>query len=144
MKSSMATLLLAFAVVSPSMAGELKDDLLAMEKSAWKAYGDRDVKVYSDTMTQDAVQITSSGDVWTGGEKIKAEVGSHTCTLKSFDLADARLRQPSPDTAILTYTATQDMTCEGEKAPAKLIATTIYLRQGGKWRWTNYQETALK
>ena len=37
MKSSMATLLLALAVASPSMAGELKDDLLAMEKSTWKA-----------------------------------------------------------------------------------------------------------
>ena len=36
------------------------------------------------------------------------------------------------------------MTCEGEKAPAKLMATTIYVRQGGKWRWTNYQETALQ
>jgi uncharacterized protein (TIGR02246 family) len=139
----MITLLLAFAVVSPSMAADLKDDLLAMEKGSWKAYGERDVKTYTDTMTEDAVQVTSAGDVWKGRDKIKAEVGSHTCTLKSFDLADANVRQPSPDTAILTYTATQDMTCEGQKSPAKVFATAIYVRQEGKWRWANYQETPL-
>ena len=143
MKSSLVTLLLALAIVSPSMAAELKDELLAMEKSSWKAYGNRDVQTYSDSMTEDAIQVTAAGDVWTGREKIKAEVGSHTCTLKSFDLADANLRQPSQDTAILTYTATQDMTCEGQKSPTKVFATAIYVRQGGKWRWTNYQETAL-
>ena len=144
MKSSMATLLLMLAVVSPSMAAELKDDLVALEKSTWKAWGNRDAKAYGDLMTDDAVQVVAGGGVTTGREKIMADVGSHTCTLKSFDLADTNLRQLSPDIAILTYTLTQDVTCEGQKSPPKAFVTAIYVRQGGKWRWTSYQETALE
>ena len=72
-----------------------------------------------------------------------ADVKSNTCLMKSLD-TDAKLRQLSPDIAILTYMATQDTTCEGQKLPAKVFATSIYLRQGGKWRSTSYQETPLE
>jgi uncharacterized protein (TIGR02246 family) len=143
MKSSIATLLLILAVVSPSMAADLKDDLVAMEKSSWVAWGNRDAKAFGDLMTDDAVSVFVGGEVAKGREKILADLSSHTCTLKSFDFADTNLRQLSPDIAILTYTATQDVTCEGEKGPPKIFATSVYVRQGGKWRWTNYQETAL-
>jgi hypothetical protein len=37
-----------------------------------------------------------------------------------------------------------DITCDGKKEPPKAFITAIYVRQGGKWRWTNYQETVLK
>ena len=73
-----------------------------------------------------------------------ADISSSRCNVKSFDLADTKVRQLSPDIAILTYNVTQDVTCDGKKLPPKLFATAIYVRQGGKWRWTSYQETALK
>ena len=144
MKSSIVALLLALAVVSPSMAADLKEDLVAIEKSSWKAAANHDAKAYGDTMTDDAVSAFSSGDVVTGRQETLADISSSRCTLKNFDLADTKLRQLSPDIAILTYNATQDLTCDGKKSPTKLFATSIYVRQGGKWRWTSYQETALK
>ena len=143
MKKSMAALVLVLAVASPSMAADLKGDLVAMEKSGWKAWYNRDAKAYSDLMTEDAVQA-AGGTVTTGREKILAALNSDTCKLKSFEFADTKLRQPSPDIAIVTYTATQDVTCDGKKSPAKVFATAIYARNEGKWRWTNYQETVLE
>jgi uncharacterized protein (TIGR02246 family) len=144
MKSSIVAILLAFAVVSPSMAADLKDELLAMEKTMWKAWGDHDAKAYSAIMTEDAVSIYADGYAVIGRDKLSAAVGSSTCKLNSFDFSNAKLRQPSADTAILTYTAKQDVTCPEGRSPPKIFATTIYVRQGGKWRWVNYQETALK
>jgi uncharacterized protein (TIGR02246 family) len=141
MKSSIVALLLVLAVVSPSMAADLKDDLVALEKSSWKAFADHDAKAYGDTMTDDAVLVSASGEVVTGRQKIVADL---SCNVKSFDLADTKLRQLSADIAILTYNLTQDVTCGAEKLPTKAFATAIYVRQGGKWRWTSYQETALK
>jgi uncharacterized protein (TIGR02246 family) len=144
MKKPIVTLLLALAFVVPTMAADLKDDFLAMEKSSWTAWGNRDVKAFGDLMTEDAVSVFADGTAAKGREKILADVGSHTCKLKSFSFSDASLRQPSPDAAILTYTATQDVTCAEGKSPPKVLVTAMYVRQAGKWRWANYQETATK
>lgn len=142
-KPSVLTLSLALAVFSQPLAADTKGDLVAMEKSAWKAFANHDAKAYVANMTDDAVEIGSDGAVTTG-EKLLASVSSRSCNVKSFDLADAKLRQPTPDIAILTYNVTQDVTCEGKKSPTKTIATAIYVRQGGKWRWTMYQQTPIK
>jgi len=144
MKSSIVALLLALAVVSPSMAADLKEDILAVEKNAWKAFAKHDANAYGDTMTDDAIVAPASGDVLTGKQKILADLSNNPCDVKSFDLADTKLRQLSPDIAILTYNLTQDVTCAGKKLPTKAFVTSLYVRQGGKWRSTSYQETAQK
>jgi uncharacterized protein (TIGR02246 family) len=144
MKSSTVALMLALAVASPSMAADLKADIVALEKSSWQAYAKHDAKAYGATMTDDAVLVAASGDVLTGRQKIEADLSTNPCDVKSFDLADTKVRQLSPDIAILTYTLTQDVTCDGTKMPAKAFATAVYVRQGGKWRWTSYQETVQK
>ena len=144
MKKSMAALLLVLAVASPSMAADLKGDLVAMEKSAWKAWYDHDAKTYGDMMTEDAMQVPASGTIMSGRKQVLDIQAKETCKLNSFDFADTKVRQLSPDVAILTYTATQDVTCKDEKVPPKVFATSVYVRQGGKWRWSNYQETVHK
>jgi uncharacterized protein (TIGR02246 family) len=144
MKTIITALLLAVAIVSPSMAGDLKEELLAREKSGWSAWAKRDTTAMKDTMTEDAVQVVAGAGVSKGREKIIADVSSHNCKMKEFEFSDASLRQLSPDVAILTYTATQDTMCGDQKLPAKVFATAIYVRQDGKWRSTSYQETALE
>ena len=66
-----------------------------------------------------------------------------TCELKSFDFSGAKLRQVAPGVAILSYTATQDTTCEGAKLPPKLQVTSVYVQKDGKWLSANYQETPI-
>jgi uncharacterized protein (TIGR02246 family) len=144
MKSIMTALLLAVALVSPSMASDLEAELLAREKSGWLAWAKRDTTAMKDTMTEDAVQVVAGAGVSKGRDKIIADVSSHNCQMKEFEFSDSNLRQLSPDVAILTYTATQDTTCDGQKLPAKVYSTAVYVRQDGKWRSTSYQETALE
>ena len=141
---TMIAILLSLVVVSPAMAADLKDELLAMEKASWKAWGDRDAKAFSAMTAEDAMSIYVDGQAVSGRDKLSAAVGSNTCKLNSVDFSDTKLRQPSADTAILTYTAKEDVTCPEGKMPPKLLVTAIYVRQGGKWRWVNYQETAAK
>ena len=88
MKASIVTLLLVLAVGSPSMAADLKDELAAIEKSAWKAWFDHDAKAYADLMTIDAIQVGSTGNIMIGREKILAAQAKETCKLKSVDLAE--------------------------------------------------------
>lgn len=125
------------------MAADLKYELIAKEKTGWTAWASRDGEAAGALMTEDAVHVVAGASVEAGRDKIMASINSHNCKMKSFEFADVRVRQLSPDIAILTYTATQDATCEGQRLPKAVYSTVIYVQQAGEWRWTSYQETAL-
>ncbi len=45
------------------------------------------------------------------------------------------------DSALMTYTAMQDGVCKGKTIPAKVRASVVYVRRGGKWLEALYMET---
>jgi uncharacterized protein (TIGR02246 family) len=142
MKASMAALVLVLAVASPSMAADLKEEIVAAEKRGWQAYADHDVKAYSDGWTDDAVEVLADGSVLRDKQAILADLKSTTCKVKSFDIANSKVRQVSPDVAILTYSLTQDVTCGATKLAPKANASSLYVRRDGQWLAVHYQETA--
>jgi len=143
MKSVIATLLLFLAAASPSFAGDLTSELLALEKTGWTAWSKGDAQAFKDLVAEDAVQAVAGSGVTVGRDKIMADVGSHGCDVKGFAFHDAKVRQLSPDVALLSYTATQDAVCQGTKLPGKVYSTAVYVRKDGKWRSVSYQETPL-
>ena len=76
MKTSLVTLLLALAVVSPSIAADLKEEIVAAEKRGWQAYADHDVKAYGDGWTEDASEALADGSVLMGKAKILDDLQS--------------------------------------------------------------------
>jgi len=46
-----------------------------------------------------------------------------------------------PDLAVLTMRGTQDYTCDGKKGPTDVRATSMYVREGDKWKALFYAET---
>jgi uncharacterized protein (TIGR02246 family) len=142
MKASMAALVLVLAVASPSIAADLKEEIVAAEKRGWQAYADHDVKAYSDGWTDDAVEVLADGSVLMDKQAILADLKSTTCKVRSFDIANTKVRQVSPDVAILTYNLTQDVTCGATKLAPKANVSSLYVRRGGKWLAVHYQETA--
>ena len=84
MKASMAALVLVLAVASPSMAADLKEEIVAAEKRAWQAFADHDVKTYSDVWTDDAVEFLADGSVMTDKQAILADLKSTTCKVKEL------------------------------------------------------------
>ena len=143
MKSVIASLLLCLAAASPSVAGDLTSELVALEKTGWTAWSKGDGQAFKDLISEDAVQAVAGGGITVGRDKIMADVASHGCEVKGFAFHDAKVRQLSPDIALLSYTATQDATCQGNKLPGKVYSTAVYVRKDGKWRSVNYQETPL-
>jgi hypothetical protein len=127
----------------PAIA-DLKDDLFAREKAGWTAWGKKEGEWYRGTMTEDAVLVVAGAEPATGRDKMIADTNNHNCEMKSFELTDAKLRQISPDVVILSYVGKQDTTCQGHKLPGKVYSTAVYVRQGGEWRTTSYQETPLE
>jgi uncharacterized protein (TIGR02246 family) len=132
----------AVFVALPVLADDVKDELVAIEKSQWQAWEDRDGEAYRDVITDDAVLIFADGSITEGKEAIIADISGHECQSSSLNFADFNVRHLSTD--ILTYTLTQDVTCDGQKLPNRIYVESVYVRQGGKWRTASYQETPME
>lgn len=128
----------------PALA-DLKDELMAREKAGWTAWSKKEGEWYRDTVTEDGVVAVAGAEIATGRDKIIADTNTHDCEMRSFELTDAKLREVTSDVAILSYLGKQDTTCQGQKLPAKVYSTAVYVRQGdGTWLMTSYQETPLE
>jgi uncharacterized protein (TIGR02246 family) len=144
MKKMSAMLLLMVALVAPALAADLKADLMAVENTLWTAWGKKDGEPFKTALTTDAVEIVAGTPRMTGRDAIARNIGAMSCDLKSFDLHDADLRELSKSVVVLSYVATQVASCDGQKLPSKVNSTSIYVKQGGKWLQTSYQETPLE
>jgi len=71
-----------------------------------------------------------------------ADISSHDCEIENLDFADFNLRELSPEIVLLTYTATSETTCQGQSLPSSVYSTSVYVRQGGKWRITSSRKKA--
>jgi uncharacterized protein (TIGR02246 family) len=145
MKTTLLRLLPVLLVVAaaPALAG-MTEDLLAMEKAQWTAWGKADGAALAKYITEDHIQTVAGVGAVAGRDAVISAVNALKCELESFDLKDAKVRQVAPTVAILTYTATQDTTCEGTKLPSKLRSTAVYVQKDGKWLSANYQETPVE
>lgn len=143
MKTILTMLVLMLTSTTAAVAGDLKDELLAKEKSSWTAWGKRDGQFFKDYLTADAVSAVAGAGVTSGRDKIVADTSANTCVLKSFSFADPTLKKLGDDAAVIGYVATQDATCDGKPLPPKVYATSIYVRKDGNWRSMHYQETPL-
>jgi uncharacterized protein (TIGR02246 family) len=136
------SVMIAFAA-GPASAG-LQEDLLAMDKAQWTAWGKKDGAAAGKYITEDYVQVVAGFGTTVGRDAVVKATNGLTCELKSFEFTDAKLRQVAPGVAILSYQASQDTTCDGAKLPPKLQVTSVYVQKDGKWLSANYQETAVE
>lgn len=145
MKTKSGLLLVSAVFVAlPVLADNLKDELVGIEKSQWHAWEERDGEAHGDVVTDDAVYVYADGTILEGKEAIIADISGHECQSNSLNFADFKVRQLAPDIAILTYTLTQDVTCEGQTLPDRIYLESIFVRQGGKWRTASSQETPIE
>lgn len=141
MKILTTAVMLILVITTVAAAGELKEDLVTLEKAGWKAWAKGDGEFFRKNLTEDHVQVVAGAGWVVGREAIATEIAKGACEVKSYDFHDIKLRHLAKDVAILSYTATQDASCEGNQMPAKVYATSVYVKKDGKWLAANYQET---
>jgi hypothetical protein len=127
----------ASAQVKASKA--VSDQLEKMERQAWDAFGRGDGKFFEGFYSTDAIQIDPNG-ILTRKEAI-AGISSKPCELKGYSFSNFRVTVLNATTAFVTYSATQDAACGGQKVPDKLFASSVYVKRNGKWQGALHQES---
>lgn len=130
------------AAAKPAAAAPTKDALVALEKTGWDAWKARDPKAFGDILSDKSVGFSPA----TGRQDKAAMIKSFTeakCEVKSYSFSDEQMSMLGPDVAVLTFKAQQDYTCDGKKGPADVWASSIYVREGDKWKSYLYVENPV-
>ncbi|HME38590.1 MAG TPA: nuclear transport factor 2 family protein [Steroidobacteraceae bacterium] len=111
------------------------DAMLAVEKAVWEAWRAHDAKKIADLTARDISFINIFGTyLATKADALKNWSGAG-CDAKSVGVTDAAGTMLSPTVGILTFKATADGTCYGQKI-GPIWGSSIYVKDGDAWKWT--------
>lgn len=129
-----------FGQTKAQKEAKLKAQIIALDRSGWEAWKNKDVNWFKNNTTPEF--MTSTG----GGLSSKAEVIKSTpteCQVKSYVLDDFKFFILSETAVLLTYTVRQDAICSGKKIPAEVRASVTYVKRGGKWLEAFYMDATI-
>jgi hypothetical protein len=128
-------------VQSQSVAGDgaLLEALTHLEKASWDAWQKRDGAFFQTFLSPDHVEVGLGGP--TSKATVVAGVASPICVVKSYEVGQFALTVFNADTAVLTYHAQQDTTCNGVRVPSPVWTSSLYIKRAGRWQNALYQQT---
>ncbi len=63
------------------------------------------------------------------------------CTTGKFTMENPEVSPAGNDILVLTYKASANQTCNGEKAPSPVLAMSVWQKRGGRWVAVAHSET---
>src|SRR5262249_47586666 len=129
-----------------SKAAPSKDALFDMDKKANEAYTKGDSKYFEGLLADKFVMYDMGKRVDRAGA-LKM-IGDAKCDVKSMSLDEPQMATIDADTAVITYKATFDGTCNGPdgkpmKVPSPVRSASVYVRNGDKWMAVYHGETLI-
>ena len=111
------------------------DALLAVEKKLWEDWRTHNAKKIGELTARDISFINIFGThLATKADALK-DWSAPYCDVKSISFTDVAGTMFSPTVGILTFKATADGTCYGQKV-GPIWGTSVYVKHGDVWKWT--------
>jgi hypothetical protein len=109
--------------------------ILAVEKQVWEAWREHDAKKIANLTARNISFINIFGThLATKADALRDWSGAG-CDVKSVGLTDAAATMLSPRVGILTFHATADGTCFGQKV-GPVWGSSVYVKYGDIWKWS--------
>jgi uncharacterized protein (TIGR02246 family) len=137
---ALLTLIATFALAQTKPNDSVEAQIVALEKSAFEAWKNKDRKFFEEHMSEDGQYLDLNG-VGGKAQYVKAII-DNDCKVTSYSLDNTKVTMLSNDVALLTYRYTHDVVCGGNPEASPLWATTMYVKRGGKWLIAFHQEIA--
>lgn len=120
-----------------SAVKEVKEAIGALNK----AFAKRDADAARRLMTADHVAVTA----YYGGPQTRDEQLKSLPDLKLTEYSAGKLKVTllGKDAALVTYPLAVKGTFQGKPVPARSFTSAVWVKRGGRWLETFYQETPL-
>jgi hypothetical protein len=126
----------------PVAAAPTKDALYALEKTGWEAWKDRKADGLEELISDKYVGFSSKDGRIDKAANIKG-MTTPDCKVNSYSWSDEQMNMIGSDVAVLTFKAEQDYACDGKKGPSPVWSSSVYVREGDKWRNQLYVENTV-
>ncbi|MBS0514054.1 MAG: nuclear transport factor 2 family protein [Proteobacteria bacterium] len=113
-------------------AGSLDATLIALDRSAYDAWKTRNAKFWDTFLADGFAGWGAVGRL--DKAAAKKEYTGADCEIKSFGLSNGQARLLGKGVALITYVASVDGSCAGQKVPADSRAASVYVRDGARWK----------
>ena len=127
----------AFGQTKMSKDSKVEAQIIALEKAGWEAWKNKDVSWFQNNLSADALHVDGAG-VTNKSQSIKAVAD---CEVKSVSLDNFKFLMLDKNSALITFTGTQDGVCSGKTIPTTVYPTSVYVKRDGKWLNALYTET---
>ena len=135
---ALLTLVFTFAFAQVQRNDSVEAQIVALEKRAFDAWMKKDRKFFEDHMSE-AGQYLDLNGVGGKAQYVKAIIDNN-CTVSTYSLDNTKVAMLSKDVALLTYRYAHDVVCGSSPEASPLWASTVYVKQGGKWLIAFHQE----
>ncbi len=127
----------AYGQTKMSKDSKVETQVVALEKQSWQKWKNKNSAWFQTNLTEDFLGVHDFGV----DDKTQVVKGiAADCDVKSFSFENFKFVMLNKDAALLNYTATQDAVCAGQKIPANVRVSAVYVRRGGKWLQALYTE----
>jgi hypothetical protein len=109
--------------------------MLALEKGVWEAWREHDGKKIADLTAESITFINIFGTYLANKTDALKDWSGAGCDVQAIGITDANATVLSPTVRILTFKATADGTCYGQKV-GPVWGTSVYVKHGDTWKWT--------
>ena len=129
-----------FAQTTILKNAKLEAKIIALEKSGWNAWKNKDAGWFKANTTEEFLSINSDG-ISNKAQVVKST--SIDCNINSVSLDNFKFVILNEHVVLLTYIAIQDGECGGKKITSKIRASVNYVNRNGKWLEAFYMETPV-
>ena len=117
--------------------GALEKQIIELDKQGWEAWKNNDPNWFVENTTESFQSISSDG-ISTKADVVR---GTPTdCHVATYSLTDFNFTMLDKNAVLLTYTATQDAVCGGEKVPSSITVAVNYVNRDGRWLEAMYMQ----
>jgi hypothetical protein len=136
---TVVTLLLSASSRAQTEDSARRENLINLEKQSWEAWKNRNAQFFKDFLSDDHVEVGFYG--LANKNEVLATVASPACTVQSYSVDQFNVTMLDANTALLTYHAAQETTCNDKRVPSPVWVSSLYKKRGDRWLNVFYQQT---
>lgn len=134
----------ASASTAPSSTGDpdTEANIQKMERELMQADKIHDTIPFTKYLDEN---IIAFGPGWKAVGKAEVLQGiKYPCTVNSVAMSDFASKWVTPESVLVTYTGTEDRTCEGKTSATKEFTSSLWHKTAGTWTTIFHQATTVE
>jgi hypothetical protein len=119
---------------APDDTRSIQQELVRTETGFFEAWKTKDQAYFRDHMPANGIFWGENGTLSRDQQLADQQASAKACTVEGYGLSDFGALPLASGAYLLTYSAEQYATCNGEKLPVHMNGSSIYIFRAGRWQ----------